>query len=207
MVNAFNLLFAARDPNWTGWVYNDFSIFQESLIFFLLFIPKKMNLNPENLYVVCTSLLILLWGFFAVFFFCECGTILTNRFATFDYELWQCNWHLFPFKMQRILPLVMSNTQHPATLYSYGNFECTRDTFKRVICLFFKQIVNSKYSNCFAGIFCRQSKLDFPILRWLTKWTKIPEKLKSERGKSKKHGISQELAQLKRVPLEVVVSF
>lgn len=102
-------------------------------------------------------MLILCWGFFSVFFFCECGTILTAKFATFDYELWQCDWYLFPYEMQRILTLFMSNTQNPATLFSYGNFECTRDTFKRVICLFFRlsfiQIISTCF-NCLAGTFC-----------------------------------------------------
>lgn len=111
-------------------------------------ISKQLNLYPENLYVVITSLLILLWGFFAVFFFCECGTILTTKFAMFDYELWQCDWHLFPFKMQQMLVFVMSNTQDPAMIYGYGNYECTRDTFKRVclVYLLFSSLDGNKWS-------------------------------------------------------------
>lgn len=92
-----------------------------------------MDFKPENLCIVITSLVVLFWACFYVFFACECGTIVCTQFARFDYELWQCTWYQFPIEMQRILVLVMSNIQNPATIYSYGNFECTRDSFKRVI--------------------------------------------------------------------------
>lgn len=120
--------------NWLS-IQRNPSIYQINLLknnFVFNFSPK-MNFNPENLYEVITSLLVLFWGLFAVFFFCECGKIVSTQFTMFDHDLWQCNWYLFPIEMRRLLALVMSNTQNPATLFSYGNFECTRDTFKRVI--------------------------------------------------------------------------
>lgn len=94
---------------------------------------KKMNFSSESLYIIITSFVVLFWACFFVFFACEGGTVVCTKFAGFDYELWQCLWYQFPMSMQRLFVLVMSNTQHPAMLYSYGNFECTRDSFKRVI--------------------------------------------------------------------------
>lgn len=98
-----------------------------------------MNLNLENLFgvMVITSLIILIWALLFALFWCECGTIVTTQFAMFDHELWQCKWYLFPKEMQQMLSFVISNTQDPVTLLSYGNIECTRDTFKRVIAALF----------------------------------------------------------------------
>lgn len=97
---------------------------------------QKMNFNLENSYAVITSLLIFSWALLIILFWCEFGKIVCEKFAVFDHELWQCKWYLFPIEMQRMLVIFMSNTQDQATLLGYGNIECTRDTFKRVICFF-----------------------------------------------------------------------
>lgn len=47
-------------------------------------------------------------------------------------KLYQCNWHLFPIEIQRMLVIVMTNTQRPSTVHGFANTFCTRDAFKGV---------------------------------------------------------------------------
>lgn len=95
-----------------------------------------MEFNVGNLDEIISSSFIFFWAMNLVLFWCECGKMVNTQFALFDHELWQCSWYLFPNDMQQMLAFVMANTQDPAVLLGFGNIECTRDTFKRVICLF-----------------------------------------------------------------------
>lgn len=124
-----------------------------------------MNFNPENVGEVTTSLVVFGWAMLFVFFWCECGKIVTTGFAMFDYELWQCKWYLFPIEMQQMLAFIMSNTQEPATLQGYGNIVCTRDTFKRVIDWLFSNLYVLILTFSIVLLFHsnRQLKVDFPI--------------------------------------------
>lgn len=44
----------------------------------------------------------------------------------------QCDWYLFPIEMQRMLIIVMSNTQQPTIIHAFGNAQCSREAFKKV---------------------------------------------------------------------------
>lgn len=61
------------------------------------------------------------------------GQMVTSQFDAFDEELGQCNWDLFPMKLQRIHLVVMVNAQQPTTVNGFGNLICTRESMKRVI--------------------------------------------------------------------------
>lgn len=73
---------------------------------------------------------------------CEYGQRLTNAFNEFDEAIYRCKWYSLPLEAQQMLALLMTNTQQLAYMKSYGNVQCTRDTFKnvRTSILFFTKI-------------------------------------------------------------------
>lgn len=87
--------------------------------------------NPNPIEILTQSILVT-WSFILIFFLCQCGQFVTNQFDYFDDKLYQCNWHLFPIEIQRMLVIVMTNTQRPSTVHGFANTFCTRDAFKGV---------------------------------------------------------------------------
>lgn len=63
---------------------------------------------------------------------CEFGQQLTSQFQAFDDAFCRCKWYSFPIELQQLLVIVMSNTQQLAYMQSYGNIQCTRESFKEV---------------------------------------------------------------------------
>ena len=63
---------------------------------------------------------------------CEPGERVTNTFHAFDNELCRCNWYSSPIKFQRFYLIFLLDTQLPVDTHSYGNIQCTRETFKKV---------------------------------------------------------------------------
>lgn len=74
----------------------------------------------------------MIWSFTLIFLLCESGEAVSHQFDEFDNEFWQSNWYLFPIEMQRMLVIVMLNTQRPAIIQGYANTLCSRDAFKTV---------------------------------------------------------------------------
>lgn len=68
----------------------------------------------------------------AILIVCEFGHQLTSQFNRFDERLCHSKWYLLPMDLQKMLVIVMTNTQQPAYLHSYGNIELTRNSFKEV---------------------------------------------------------------------------
>lgn len=109
------------------------------------------------------------WSFRILYLYCESGQRVTNRFSEFHNELCRCDWHLFPIEVQRMLVIVMSNTQQPTTIQGYGNIMCTRNSFKKVcifqsdgcvLCLF----VIASIIKCLLFSFFRPFMVDSPTL-------------------------------------------
>lgn len=48
-------------------------------------------------------------------------------------EIYQCDWYLFPYHIQRMLPMILINTQQRVVLQGFGNIVFLRETFKEVI--------------------------------------------------------------------------
>lgn len=88
-----------------------------------------------NAFDLCRTLFLTFWSIAFIFFLCECGERVTHQFETFNYELDKCNWYLYPMGMQRILIIVMTNSQQSMFIRGYGNLTCVRDAFKKVIIL------------------------------------------------------------------------
>lgn len=71
--------------------------------------------------------------FLIIFLVCECGQIVTIQFDIFNDLLNQCNWYYLPIELQRMLVVVLVGAQYPTQFQGYGNVECTRDSFKKVV--------------------------------------------------------------------------
>lgn len=63
---------------------------------------------------------------------CNCGEFLVLRFDMVAEELYKSDWYLFPLEVQRMLIVVIAQTQQPTYIRSYGNITFTRQTLKMV---------------------------------------------------------------------------
>lgn len=90
------------------------------------FSPNQMathgSITPGGL----RTIFLLLWSFVIIFTLCNLGQILTNKFDEFNDELVQCDWYLYPCKMQQIYAIMLVNAQQPTYLKAYANILCTR---------------------------------------------------------------------------------
>lgn len=66
------------------------------------------------------------------FVLCELGEHVAQKFDTFNMELCQCNWYMFPIKIQRMFQIFITDTQKPKFIRTRGNILCTREVFKEV---------------------------------------------------------------------------
>lgn len=73
------------------------------------------------------------WSFALIYAFSEMGEMVTIQFNDFEMELGQCNWHLFPLKLQRIYLIILANAEQSITVHGFGNIVCVRESMKRVI--------------------------------------------------------------------------
>ena len=72
------------------------------------------------------------WAVALVFVVCELGQRFSNAFNELDRSISQIDWYLYPYKVQRMLPMIMIYAQRPITLKCLGGLECGRETFERV---------------------------------------------------------------------------
>jgi 7tm Odorant receptor len=70
--------------------------------------------------------------FVVLFIFCDLGESVTARFERFNDRLCRYKWYLLSIEMQQMYLIFVADTQQSVTLGSYGNIECTRETFKKV---------------------------------------------------------------------------
>lgn len=91
--------------------------------------------------------LLVVSSFALVYFLCELGQMVTNRFGVFNTELYRCHWYFFPIKIQRMLMIFMLDTQQPVFIKSSGNIMCTCEVFKKVAVLEKKTSVQKLLKN------------------------------------------------------------
>ncbi|XP_055322149.1 putative odorant receptor 85d isoform X2 [Sitodiplosis mosellana] len=73
------------------------------------------------------------WSFAVLFLICEFGQTLTNHFDQLKDVIYDCDWTAFPKDMQKILPIIIQNTQRPVVLQICEDFSCSRESFKKVV--------------------------------------------------------------------------
>lgn len=88
------------------------------------------NSNFFELFAAIMFLNVVVSGLYLI---CEPGARTTTEFEMFEEELRKCEWYLLPIEMQRMYTILLSDTQNPIQMCSYGGIVCNRDTLKRVL--------------------------------------------------------------------------
>lgn len=63
---------------------------------------------------------------------CEIGHRLENTFNEIHDAFCLLEWYFYPVKVQRMLVLILINTQKPVEINFFGSIACSREQFKRV---------------------------------------------------------------------------
>lgn len=77
--------------------------------------------------------------------------MLTNHFDQLNDAMDDCDWTLFPKKIQKVLPIIIQNTQKPIVLRTFEKSSCSRESFKRVS--FLSEDVFSSFYNSIVPIY------------------------------------------------------
>lgn len=72
------------------------------------------------------------YSFGVVCLVCEIGQQISNAYDDIDDIINQLDWYLFPYQIQRMLPMVFINSQESVTLQCFGSISCDRDNSKKV---------------------------------------------------------------------------
>lgn len=57
---------------------------------------------------------------------------MSGTYSEIGYEINQLDWYFFPFKVWKILPMIMMNAQKQVKFECFGTISCDRETFKNV---------------------------------------------------------------------------
>lgn len=79
------------------------------------------------------SVTMVFWSVSLVFLFCEFSENLTKQFDMFNDTLGQSKWYQLSLPMQRMLVIVIANTQYPTHIRGFGNLFWRREAFKKVM--------------------------------------------------------------------------
>lgn len=109
--------------------------FENSFYKLITFIFPSVSQNKDTIDVkqIIYLLIKISYSLVSLFMYCECGELLRVRFDELNDDIYTSGWELFPMQIQRLLPIIVINTQQPVLLWGYGGFSCTRETFKRVV--------------------------------------------------------------------------
>lgn len=97
------------------------------LKFIIRFQMKHGNVVPGLVSIFCG-----LMALFLVFINCELGQRITDAYERVSIAIEHSDWYLFPNGIQRILPMIIANAQHPVELECFGSIKCNRDVYKNV---------------------------------------------------------------------------
>ena len=84
------------------------------------------------------SIMLLEWIFYSVwilnfvFAACELGQRFSNAFCDIDDSIFQLDWYLLPFELQKTLPIIVNYAQQPLVVQFFGSYSCSRNQFKKV---------------------------------------------------------------------------
>lgn len=79
---------------------------------------------------LCVVELMYVFGF--VFVYCEIGHQLSSEFDTINDAFYELDWNSYPEEIKRTIPVILQVTQESFQLSAYGNYPCSRETFKKV---------------------------------------------------------------------------
>lgn len=107
--------------------FDDFQFNQFKFYTFSLQAERVPNPNE-----IVFTLFMIFYSFIAILGFCSLGEVVTNRFDTFNEELCNKNWYLFPSELQRMLVIFMSIVQKSVIIHGSGKAACRLEAFKKV---------------------------------------------------------------------------
>lgn len=64
--------------------------------------------------------------------FCEFGEQMSGLFGGIYEQIFSLDWYTYPVELQRIMPVILMNSQKPVVLKGFGNVPVTRLNFKSV---------------------------------------------------------------------------
>lgn len=64
---------------------------------------------------------------------CNLGEDVASHHTDLSNEIYNLSWHLYPMQMQHSMILMMLNSQQSIYIKGFATFDCSRDTFKRVL--------------------------------------------------------------------------
>lgn len=98
-----------------------------------IYVPSdKQGKGHLDLTLISTLAVKIFYSFGLLFVYCEIGERINSFFGEINDDFYELEWENFPLSIQRMMPTVLINTQQPVQLEAFGNFPCTRLTFKDV---------------------------------------------------------------------------
>lgn len=67
-----------------------------------------------------------------VYLVSELGQQISNTYEDIEDIIGQFGWYLLPQKIMQIFPIILINSQEPATVQCIGSISCDRDVAKKV---------------------------------------------------------------------------
>lgn len=100
---------------------------------FLIFLHSKFqSSNAENVMAYAVPTYQIFWAFGLIFLACELSQKVKDEFDDICEMIGQFDWYLLPYKLRRMLTIILINAQQPVYLECFGSFVCNRDTLKKV---------------------------------------------------------------------------
>ena len=87
----------------------------------------ELNIMTLGISIIDTIAAIML-----MFVICELGQRVSNAFDEIGDEFDKFNWYRFPNEINRLLPMLMAETQESVTLEVFGSLTCCRIVLKSV---------------------------------------------------------------------------
>lgn len=83
-------------------------------------------------FMLISLVFLMFWSFSLVFFLCEFGGTISDKFDELTDVIYQCNWYSYPVEVQRMITTILMSTQDSIALCGFGNVLCNRIMFKKV---------------------------------------------------------------------------
>lgn len=107
------------------------------LLFIWILKHEKPDFQTHNDGIPVMLLQAVFYGFCAIALVgvvCEVGQQFSNSFTELEVLIGQIHWYTYPYKVQRMLPMIIVNAQQPIAIKCFGSVYCERATFKQVGC-------------------------------------------------------------------------
>lgn len=69
----------------------------------------------------------------SVYFLCEIGDNVTQRYENISRSVYQLNWYMLPLNIQSSLPTILAMTEKSIYIRGFARFHCTRTIFSQVL--------------------------------------------------------------------------